>query len=108
MGERKTSVLITSHILSDLERIVDRVGFLIGGRIGLEGSLDELKERCALIFLKNGEPPPDGVVELRRRPDGRVLVTGDLESLHGTKLQRLNLEDLYVELLGVEGKECDA
>ncbi len=100
MGDRQCATLITSHILSDVERIVDRVGFLAEGRIILEGSLDALKEGCALVALAADADTPPGVTVLRRRADGRALVTGNLGALGPRALQRLNLEDLYVELLG--------
>ncbi|HAK94061.1 MAG TPA: ABC transporter ATP-binding protein [Planctomycetes bacterium] len=101
IGDRRCTALITSHIVSDLERIVDRVGFLAGGRIVLEGSLDELKERCALVPLASEIEVPPGVTVLRRRVDGRALVTGDLDAFDTRTLQRMGLEDLYVELLGL-------
>lgn len=40
-----TTVLFSSHILSDVERICDRVAVLSDGRIALSGSLDELRAR---------------------------------------------------------------
>jgi ABC-2 type transport system ATP-binding protein len=39
----KTTVLFSTHILSDMERICDRVAFLHGGKIVLTSSIDELK-----------------------------------------------------------------
>jgi ABC-2 type transport system ATP-binding protein len=103
MGDRNTATAITSHILSDLERIVDRVGFLDGGRIVLEGTLDDLKERCALVPWADLAPLPAEVKVLRRRADGLLLVTGDLATLGPVPRQRLGLEDLFVEFLGSGG-----
>ncbi len=40
-----TTVLFSTHILSDVERICDRVAVLSDGRIALSGSLDELRAR---------------------------------------------------------------
>ena len=39
------TVLLSSHILSDLERLCDRVGFLARGIIAHEESMDALKAR---------------------------------------------------------------
>ncbi len=99
MGDRRAATLITSHILSDIERIVDRVGFLAGGRIALEGRLDDLKEQCALVRLEPYEEVPEGVMVLRKRPDGTLLVSGDLVRLPPERMQALGLEELYVEFL---------
>lgn len=41
-GQR--TVLFSTHITSDLERVADRVAILQGGRIAFHGEIDELKE----------------------------------------------------------------
>jgi ABC-2 type transport system ATP-binding protein len=42
--ERDTTVIFSTHILSDLERVALDVAFLQGGKIVLQGGLDELLE----------------------------------------------------------------
>lgn len=42
--ERDTTVIFSTHILSDLERVALDVAFLQGGKIVLQGALDELLE----------------------------------------------------------------
>lgn len=42
--ERGTTVVFSTHILSDLERVALDVAFLQGGKIVLQGALDELLE----------------------------------------------------------------
>ena len=84
---------------------MDRVGFLSTGKIILDGSLDDLKQQCALIEREPETGLPPNVEILRSHPDGRALVTGDLTGLDRDRLQPLGLEDLYVELLGPELKE---
>ena len=39
------TVLVTSHIMTELEELCDEVAFLVDGRIGYVGSIDELTER---------------------------------------------------------------
>ncbi|MDR1290833.1 MAG: ABC transporter ATP-binding protein [Planctomycetaceae bacterium] len=50
-NENKT-VLFSSHILSDIERTVDRVAILFQGQRLLEGELDSLKETVRRISLR--------------------------------------------------------
>jgi ABC-2 type transport system ATP-binding protein len=45
--EQPRTVLLSSHLLTDLERVVSHVVFLHEGRIRLQGAWDELQERHA-------------------------------------------------------------
>jgi ABC-2 type transport system ATP-binding protein len=42
--DRRTTIVFSTHILSDLERVAGDVAFLTGGRIALHAPLDELLE----------------------------------------------------------------
>ncbi|MGB7594295.1 MAG: ABC transporter ATP-binding protein [Erysipelotrichaceae bacterium] len=44
-AKKYTTVIFSTHILSDVERICDRVGVLNEGRLMLEGDLAQIKER---------------------------------------------------------------
>lgn len=44
-AKQETTVLFSTHILSDVERICDRVAMLHEGRIVLSGTMEELRER---------------------------------------------------------------
>jgi ABC-2 type transport system ATP-binding protein len=115
MGEQQRSVIFSSHILSDVERVADRVAFLDRGRLLLERSLDDLKEQTRrLRFIFAGSAPEvlplPGVVALRR--SGRELLatvidydaetTGQVAAaLHAdVEDQRLGLEELFIDLVG--------
>jgi ABC-2 type transport system ATP-binding protein len=52
------TVLFSTHVLADVERICDRVGILSHGRLVVEGPLGELLERYALPVYRI-EPEPD-------------------------------------------------
>ena len=52
------TILFCSHILSDVERIADRVGILRAGKLIVDCSLEELKKRVRkLRVIFDGEPP---------------------------------------------------
>ncbi|MES2317777.1 MAG: ABC transporter ATP-binding protein [Pseudomonadota bacterium] len=48
--ERNTTVVFSTHILSDLERVALDVAFLKDGKIALQGPLDELLEKSRLTL----------------------------------------------------------
>jgi sodium transport system ATP-binding protein len=50
--EGKT-VLFSSHIMSEAERLCDRIAILHEGRILAEGTLEELRERTGLHYLQD-------------------------------------------------------
>ena len=44
---KQTSVFFSTHILTDVESICDRVAFLEGGRIALSGNIEEIRRKYA-------------------------------------------------------------
>ena len=108
--ERDTTVVFSTHILSDLERVAMDVAFLKGGRIALQAPLDELLDSArritgpaaSLDALRFGdelrrERNDAGTVSILARPS-----VGELAALQATAPQLradpLNLEDLFVEV----------
>ena len=43
LADRGTTVFVTTHDLRSIEAVADRVGFLTGGRLAVEGELEPLK-----------------------------------------------------------------
>jgi ABC-2 type transport system ATP-binding protein len=106
------SLLFSSHIVSDLERVASEVAILHQGRIVLHQPLDELKECAVRLGLPAGlgERLParlPGEVSRRARPDQRMSLVltstrgcAELLGQEGVQLDRLALEDLFVEIAG--------
>ncbi|MGA2173136.1 MAG: hypothetical protein ABSG82_09060, partial [Sedimentisphaerales bacterium] len=54
------TILFCSHILSDIERIADRIGILRAGKLVVDCGLEELKRRVRkLRVIFDGEPPKE-------------------------------------------------
>ena len=108
-GESGTSVLFSTHIVSDLERVASHVAFLHQGRLLLQAPMDDLKERYARLWLPSRVAPPRIVGEISRRPQqafgGWSLVVEQIDGhwpeatqQPGARLETLGLEDLFVEI----------
>lgn len=93
------SVLISSHIVSDLEKICDYVVFIHKGNVILSEEKDRLLEKYALLAMERAQydaMPKEGV---RRMLDahGTVHVLMEREYVpHGMPLERLGLEDMML------------
>jgi ABC-2 type transport system ATP-binding protein len=70
-------VLFSTHVLSDVERVCDRVGILDHGRLVTEGPLDALLDRYALpVYRLDPEPGQAEALErLVRRIRGAPWAT---------------------------------
>lgn len=114
LAEEGMTVLISSHILTDLERVADRIGILANGRIELEGELDQLHESVKRLRVCFDDEAPafidvPGAVGLRRR--GRELlvtvrdytdaVADEVRRRYGAtvEVQDIDLEDLFIEFV---------
>ena len=110
-GER--TVLFSTHITSDLERVADRVAVLKGGKIVYHDELDELKQRITRLHISAaGELPSDFGVPgmLRCRVEGNgALVSAEnvtpevIRAIEGqwsasVEVESLSLEDIFLEL----------
>jgi ABC-2 type transport system ATP-binding protein len=85
-------VFLSSHILSEVEAICDRIGIIRDGRLVRAGGVAELKDirRHEVDLTFASEPVADafrhlaGVESLEALPDGRTLrlvVHGDIDSV---------------------------
>jgi ABC-2 type transport system ATP-binding protein len=61
----ETTVLFSSHVLGDVERICDRVAILDHGRLVVEGAIDELLDRYAQpVWRIEAEPGEDAALAM--------------------------------------------
>jgi ABC-2 type transport system ATP-binding protein len=99
---RGVSVLLSSHLLSEVELVCDRVAILVAGEVVQRGSPHELaRPRGVEVETAAGTRVIDGV--------GRDEVPGIVtelvaagESVYGVRVLRSTLEDAYLEAVGEE------
>ncbi len=94
MKKRGKTVLVTSHLLSDVEDICDRVIILYGGKVRATGSLNELltiNEASRITTPLLGPEVIEKVVKILR------------ENLQGEEFNidkpRMSLEDFFLEVI---------
>lgn len=122
--EQNISVFISSHLLSEIEMICDRVGIINKGKMVRVSTVKELVKEAAervewrvspiqkaLDLLKKDSPIQDVLVKdeliLCRMSPNKIneviqqFVAGDVQ-VHGVKTMSETLEDLFMEMTGGE------
>ncbi|MFF4501688.1 ATP-binding cassette domain-containing protein [Streptomyces sp. NPDC001401] len=81
--ERGRTVLLTTHDMTEVERLAERVVLINHGRLVLDGTLDEIRRKFGSTWQVRATladartdvvPPPPGIALLRQ--DGRQVVFG--------------------------------
>lgn len=113
----KQTVLFSTHITADLERVASHVALLKSGRVSLFDEMDSLKESIQRVRVTSSDPLPaelpvsntlhvsrDSRTVSATLTDGRVDVWQEWAIACGAdcSIDQLNLEDLFVELHGRE------
>ena len=100
-GER--SILMSSHITSDLEKIADMVTFIDRGHILLTGYKDELIEKHGVLKCdkdKLSEIDPEDIVSVRTNNFGAEIMVNDRESAgykyKGAVIDPASLDDIML------------
>lgn len=108
-GESGTTVLFSTHIVSDLERIASAIAFLHEGKLLLHCAADDTKERFARLWLPAAmsAAAPTQFLNRRRHEDGSLSLVVERDAhgqwpeavrLPGARIDALGLEDLFVEV----------
>lgn len=112
-AEGRRTIIFSTHITSDIERVADRVAILRGGKIAYEGELDELKDSVKRLHLSSTRQLPrnldiPGAVRIHVEGNEalvsvRSMTDEMLESLRrdyaaAVRVEDLNLEEIFVEV----------
>ncbi|HET7555858.1 MAG TPA: ABC transporter ATP-binding protein [Gaiellaceae bacterium] len=101
LRRRGTSVLLNSHLLSEIELVCDRVVILLRGTVVTEGSPAELsRPRGIEIETDDGTTVHDGRREDVPRLVAELVAAG--RQVYGVRVLTSTLEDTYLEAVGGE------
>jgi len=106
------SILFSSHILSDVERIADRIGILVAGKLVVDCSLEQLKNRVKKLQVIFPETAPQDlhlneIIHQKIRGREMVLTVANWNEQKQALLNTfqpestteipLTLEDIFIE-----------
>lgn len=106
------TILFSSHILADVERIADRIGVIVAGRLVVDCTLEELKSRIRKLRLIFPEAAPEDlclteIVNQQKQGREMILTVANwnpqkqalLETFHPESCTELpmSLEDIFIE-----------
>jgi ABC-type multidrug transport system ATPase subunit len=84
LGRGRRTVLLSSHLMSEVEQVSDRVAVISDGRLVREGTVDELRGRESLLVRADPLDQAERVllgmrpVEAVSRVDGHLRIAADL------------------------------
>jgi ABC-2 type transport system ATP-binding protein len=120
LNESGSTIVFSSHHMTDVERLADRIVMIHGGRVLLDTELDELRENYSLALVPHDGAGPEALsgldhcIGVRERGDALHAVF-DLEPVGAEALlrreagvadvhcSRIALEEMFVELAGGNG-----
>jgi ABC-2 type transport system ATP-binding protein len=102
LKRRGVSVLLNSHLLSEIELVCDRVVILLGGKVVAAGSPAELARPRGVEIETNGGART--YVDAGRDDIPRLVaeLVRDGQDVYGARVLTSTLEEVYVEAVGGE------
>ena len=112
------TILFCSHILGDVERIAERIGVLLAGKLVVDCSLEQLKDRIIKlrVIFSDNVPVAIDITEIIRqqRRDRELILTvanwsdqkqSMLETYGPSEISRIpmSLEDIFIECTNPAG-----
>jgi ABC-2 type transport system ATP-binding protein len=111
--DERRAVIFSSHIVSDIERLANRIWILKEGQLNWQGDLDTLKESIVRLHLHSATGLPErveipGLLAWRRLDSGALAIARDWTEQAQQALQKqlgctiriepLGLEEIFLEL----------
>lgn len=125
LGRQGKTVLVSSHLLDEVEQMCTRIGVIKTGQLIAEGTMAELRSGPTTLEVRaqpqdragellrqlvgpQGVEELDGLFRVHAEPESaarlnRALVEGGVDVSHLATAQR-SLEDVFLELTGTESR----
>ncbi len=118
LNEAGTTIVFSSHYMSDVERLAERVVMIDEGRLFLDSDLDSLRESFSLALVPPGEGVDrrslllvEGCLGVRERadalhavfrlpPEAARAAIGRALGARGANCRTIALEEMFIELMG--------
>ena len=107
ISDEQHSIIISSHIVSDLEKVCDYIAFMYKGKMILCEEKDRLLQECRLAQMSEAEfstIDKDEIIGSRKTPFGITAVIRKAAAAQIRNTQPINLEDLFVYMIRGEEK----
>ena len=102
-SDEQRTVLLSSHLLGDLERVASHIAFLRDGKLQLFGEWDAISENLRIVTLPHSAANETGI-QTQRQEDAQWRAVVDLRTVVNKELVTLaanqpqpSLDDLFVE-----------
>ena len=93
LGRRGKTVLLSSHLLADVEDVCDRIVMLYGGKIRAQGTADELLSDTESTLIQTPRLSVETISRIEQ------LLEAEGKSIDKVQAPRQRLEDLFMEIV---------
>lgn len=100
--DENKSIMISSHILSDLEKIADEIAFLHRGKLIFVENKDKLKEDYGLVSLSKGEfesLDKNSIIAVRDYKFGRECLVKKELIPQNLEVENVSIEEIMVYMI---------
>jgi ABC-type multidrug transport system ATPase subunit len=102
LAESGSTIILCTHILSDVERVANKIGIIRNGFMAVEGSLDDLMKRYSgnnAISIKLREQTPEALTALSKI---EIAERSDISKIGGIKVfakEGVSEKELYNKVI---------
>ena len=105
MEDDSRSVLISSHITDDIERIADSVTYLVNGSVVLSGQKDDLLGNWKKVHFRSGAlngGVKDSMLMIEENAFGCSGITREYQTIRRSFEDGVNKDDVRIENMGLD------
>lgn len=94
LGRRGKTILLSSHLLGDVEDVCDRIAILYGGKVRTEGTADQLLRDTESTVIRTSRLQPETISKIEK-----VLQESEGKGIESVEAPRQRLEQLFLEIV---------